>query len=251
METFDNMNIYDQPSDVYDATLSDDYVQKFYAPIRNLVAKHVTSAGASVLDLCCGTGVIAEMLVELPDITYTGVDINRPFLDTAQERMAEARNFTFLQADVMRFEPDEKADIVLLVNAYHHLENSRKSEFLHNIHQLLSPKGVLIVYEMLVAKFLNSREFSNANEEFYLQRIEWIKQHETMSEKKLQAWTNLCALSMKSEEEHKVYYEYIVQDFVSNGFVIAEEHKMWPDEGTEVFDDQHVGDYIFVLKKTA
>jgi len=41
---------------------------------------------------------------------------------------------------------------------------------------------------------------------------------------------------MKSEEEHKVYYGYIVQDFVSNGFVIAEEHK-------------HVGDYIFVLKK--
>jgi SAM-dependent methyltransferase len=240
-------NIYSLPPDHYDSMLSPEFLQRFYSPVGVLVSRYLKSSGTSILDFCCGTGVIAEMLLDLPNIVYTGVDINRGFLEKARERTSASKNFTYVESDVLSFEPGRKFDIVLSINAYHHVENPIKSRFLKKANDLLLPQGLLIVYEILISKFTNEEEFTKANEDFYLKRIEWTKQNESISKKQLEAWLNVCVLSMQAQDEYKVDYDYIVRDFESNGFIISEEIKTWPNEN--LFDDRRVGEYLFLLSK--
>ena len=75
----------------------------------------------------------------------------------------------------------------------------------------------------------------------------WIKRNEIVSKKKLDAWLNICALSMHAEDEYKVNYDYVVHDFNSNGFVISQEIRTWPNEN--LFDDPKVGDCVLLLPK--
>ena len=240
-------SIYSQSPDHYDSMLSIDYVQRFYSPVKDLLSPYLKSSETSILDLCCGTGVIAEILLDLPNIIYAGVDTNRSFLDKARERTLGSKNFTFVQSNVLTFDPGIKFDIALSINAYHHFENRIKSQFLQKANDLLSPHGVLIVYEMLLSKFSNEKEFARANEEYYLKRIDWINRNEIVSKKKLDAWLNICDLSIQAEDEYKVNYDYVVHDFSSNGFIISQEIRTWPNEN--LFDDPKVGDYIFLLTK--
>jgi SAM-dependent methyltransferase len=105
------------------------------------------------LDAGCGRG--AEILGNAalqPDVSFTGVDINRVAIAEAQ-REAERQgltNVTFVEADLMNGEqaalPGDKYDVIFSSGVIHHLSNPLTG--LRNLNNLLAPHGViaLMVY---------------------------------------------------------------------------------------------------------
>jgi ubiquinone/menaquinone biosynthesis C-methylase UbiE len=218
-------------------------------PVRRLVKQLLKPEGGYPLDLCCGTGIIAELICDFPSIAYIGVDINHEFLKRARERMTGFEHFQFLAADLLSFDLDRKFDIILMINGYHHFKNPVKPGILRKVHELLKSAGSFVVYEMCIAKNKTRVEFARANEEFYRKRIEWNKKNEQMTPKKLAAWQNLCDLSSSAEDEYKVDYDYLIRDFQTNGFVNDQVIRIWPPPGEQLFEDPRVGDFLLLFRK--
>lgn len=64
----------------------------------------------SVLDVCCGTGIVAEKLAEL-GLQVHGIDLSEPMIEVAQAMAARtALPMTFEVADASQFELDQKFD---------------------------------------------------------------------------------------------------------------------------------------------
>jgi ubiquinone/menaquinone biosynthesis C-methylase UbiE len=241
------MNVYLQSPDHYDSSLSAEYVDQYYGKVKDLVSQHMKSSGTSVLDLCCGTGVVAGLLTDLPGVTYVGIDINQRFLQRAREKTTGCPHFKFIASDAVALAVKNEFEIILLINAYHHFQNHLKSAVLHNASALLSATGVMIVYETAIPKFSTAKEFAAANRAYYLKRIEWVTQQKHVSEDELDAWQNFCKLSVRAEDEYKVDYDYMMKDFDSSGLTAVHTTKTWPAE--HLFDDEKVGDFIFALTK--
>ena len=204
-------------------------------------------SGTSILDLCCGTGVVAALLTDLRGIKYVGIDINHRFLQRAREKTTGCANFQFIASDAVTFTAKDEFDIILMINAYHHVQNHLKSALLQNACALRSAAGVMIVYETAIPKFSSAKEFAAANRAYYLKRIEWVKRQKNVSKNELDAWQNFCKLSVTAEDEYKVDYDYIMRDFDSSGFTTVHTIKTWPAE--HLFDDENIGDFIFALTK--
>ncbi len=79
---------------------------------KRAIALLAAPKGASVVDLCCGTGDLAFHLVRGdPSLHVTGVDFCEPMLDAARARAPrEARaDVAFVQADVMALPFDDRS----------------------------------------------------------------------------------------------------------------------------------------------
>jgi ubiquinone/menaquinone biosynthesis C-methylase UbiE len=244
-----DFNIYHEPADFYDATLSPEYIDLCYMPARRLIEQLLKPEETSVLDLCCGTGIMAEQIRDLQGLTYLGLDINQEFLRRARERMAGLDHFQFLEADLLTFNLHRKFDIALLINGYHHFKNPVKSQILRKVHKWLKTAGFFFIAEMCIERYETREEFGWVNKDFYHKRIEWIKKNETISPKKLAAWQNVCDLSAAAEDEYKVDYGYIMRDFQTNGFVLDHKIRIWPPEGEQIFEDPEVGEFLFLFRK--
>jgi len=247
-ETYDN--IYEQSPDHYDETLSAEYIALCYKPVRHLVEQQLRPEGVSLLDLCCGTGVMAEQIRDLPGLAYLGVDLNGRFLKRARERLGGSDPFQFLEADFLTFEFDRTFDIILMINGYHHFKDSDKSRVLRKLHALLKPSGSFVVFEMCVARHETREALARANDDFYRKRIDWVKKTESMTPRKLAAWQNHRELSVSAEDEYKVDYDYMLRDFRTGGFVTEHESKIWPPPDERLFEDPKVGDFLFLFRKT-
>ena len=242
-------NIYDQTWDHYDAAISPEYADLCFMPVRRLVEERLNDEGTSLLDLCCGTGEMAEMTRDFKGLEYLGLDVNEEFLSRARERMAGLDNFEFLAADFFTADLGKKFDIILLINGYHHFTNPAKSRILEKTHELLNPGGTFILYEMLITKAGTPEEFARVNSDFYRKRIDWMKETEDMNPKKVAAWENVCTLSATAEDEYKVDYDYLVRGVETAGFEIDAATRIWPYEGEKIFEDPMVGDFLFQLSK--
>ena len=68
---------------------------------RDLAARLVAKAGARVLELACGTGIVTSRLRERMPVgaTLTATDLNEPMLEIARHRLANARGIEWRQAD--------------------------------------------------------------------------------------------------------------------------------------------------------
>ncbi|MFH1255904.1 MAG: class I SAM-dependent methyltransferase [Candidatus Diapherotrites archaeon] len=243
------VSLYRLSPDNYDAMMSTELEKNIFGAVADEIKSCLTSGKNTVLDLCCGTGIVAELLLDEPNIRFIGVDINRTFLESAKKKIKGKRNFEFMQKDARFYMSPLKFDVVVLTSAYHHIENPHKLVLLKKIYEMLNGDGTLVIYEKLISKYANEDEFAKSNEEFYLKRIEYLKRTErkTLGKKALDALMNVCALSASAEEEFKVDYGYLVEDLDKAGFETVKETKIWPEE--DIFHDEKTGDFVFVAKK--
>ncbi len=88
-------------------------------------AAAVTPAAMHVLDIGCGAGNYTLKLLQLlPDLNITLVDLSRPMLDRALQRLAQATtaNVTVAQADIRTLWLGEaRFDIIMAAAIFHHL----------------------------------------------------------------------------------------------------------------------------------
>src|SRR5688572_22113519 len=80
---------------------------------QSFLADIAFPAGANVLEVGCGTGVLTRVLAGLPSVeTVVGVDIATSLLDKARELAAGIPNLEFEQADARSLPfPDERFDV--------------------------------------------------------------------------------------------------------------------------------------------
>jgi ubiquinone/menaquinone biosynthesis C-methylase UbiE len=103
-------------------------------------------AGIRILDVGCGSGGLARLLVE-EGAEVTGIDPNPQAL-TAARTLAPAARFEEAGAEALPFE-DAVFDAVLIVNALHHVPLDAMDRALTEAARVARPGGWLIVLEPL------------------------------------------------------------------------------------------------------
>ncbi len=105
---------------------------------REEILKNLIKSGMKVLDVGCGSGRVLRELVRKTGCFGVGID---PFVTNFEGR--DYRLIRMKAEEVDRL--GEIFDLVYSIHSFHHLENPER--FLKNLHEVLSPKGKLIIFD--------------------------------------------------------------------------------------------------------
>jgi tRNA (cmo5U34)-methyltransferase len=117
-------------------------------------AATTTPHARHVLDVGCGAGNYTLKLLEhLPDLEATLIDLSRPMLDRARERVsrATAGRITTIQGDIREVRlPEGAFDIVLAAAVLHHLRADEEwRDVFAAFHGPLRPGGSVWVFDLV------------------------------------------------------------------------------------------------------
>ena len=102
---------------------ADDWEKNFNSPspVQGAVAAIAgIGPGSRVLDLGCGTGVMAPVYLELGVKRVLALDLAPRMVEIAQGKYVGQPTLEFKCCDACRFETDERFDAVVVYNAYPH-----------------------------------------------------------------------------------------------------------------------------------
>lgn len=124
--------------------------ERFFVPTigepvaKDLIRKAVLQPGERVLDVACGTGIIARLALQKVGTggTATGLDINPGMLAVARSIVPDAITWHEAGAEEMPFS-DEAFDVVICQMGLQFMEN--KSAALEEMHRVLLPGGRLFL----------------------------------------------------------------------------------------------------------
>jgi ubiquinone/menaquinone biosynthesis C-methylase UbiE len=104
-------------------------------------------AGARVLDVGCGTGVLTRRLARRPDVaSVVGVDVAPSLLDRARALCSALPNVTFEQGDATALPfADASYDVVVLDSTLSHVADAERA--IGEAARVLRPNGVLAVFD--------------------------------------------------------------------------------------------------------
>ena len=102
----------------------------------------------TVLDLACGTGRVANKLIDL-GFAYTGVDISPTAIDEAGNTCPRGE---FYVGDIISFSPERRYDLVLALHVFVHLvEDPDWEKALDVVTSSLKPDGLFLLRDPLPA----------------------------------------------------------------------------------------------------
>lgn len=118
-------------------------------------AKRMVPKGKQLLDVGCGAGnYTLKMLSKLPQLECTLVDLSRPMLDRAEERIQETydKKALAIQGDIREVDLPENHYCIILAGAVlHHLRDDTDWEATFTkLYRLLKPGGVLMISDLIV-----------------------------------------------------------------------------------------------------
>ena len=111
-------------------------------------------AATHVLDIGAGAGNYTLKLLQLlPDLNVTLVDLSRPMLDRALQRISEATtaNVTTIQADIRKLRlGEDRFDIILAAAVFHHLRTDAEWQAVFaKCYAALRPGGSLWIVDLI------------------------------------------------------------------------------------------------------
>jgi SAM-dependent methyltransferase len=121
----------------------------------------------NVLEVGCSVGNIAEVLRDVPNLRYTGVDIDEAALATARQSFRGDPRFQFHQGEIERLDlPEASFDFIILSAILHHVDDEGCRRILRACAELLAPLGTIVVTEPVLpvvgdprlVRFFNSIE---------------------------------------------------------------------------------------------
>ena len=128
------------------------------SPLALELVAHAAAATAphasSLLDVGCGAGNFTlKLLQRLPNLDVTLIDLSRPMLDRAAERVraASSGRITASQGDVRDVPLGEsRFDIIIAASVLHHLrEDSEWKAVCEKFHAALQPGGWLWIHDFI------------------------------------------------------------------------------------------------------
>ena len=117
-------------------------------------SKRIVPQAVNLLDIGCGAGnYTLMMLSKIPDLNCTLVDLSKPMLDKALERVSQKtkNQVTILQGDIREVELNENHfDIILAGAVLHHLRDDKDWETtFEKLFKLLKPGGCLMISDLI------------------------------------------------------------------------------------------------------
>ena len=134
---------YDRLASIYDRRWQN-YINKSLSFLVNFAD---IDPSATVLDLACGTGELARLLLEQnPQQQISGVDISESMLEIARNKLKTYPNVSLYRTSVTSLPFDNDSfDLVTCANAFHYFENPELA--LAEMRRVLKPKGELIILD--------------------------------------------------------------------------------------------------------
>ncbi|OCK55013.1 hypothetical protein LMTR3_09570 [Bradyrhizobium sp. LMTR 3] len=134
-----------------DTSVPDNYERYFVPTIGGPASKGLLAAarlkpGERVLDVACGTGVVARAAVDVvgPTGTVAGLDINPGMLATARKQVPSGNSIDWYEASAESMPlPDRSFDVVLCQMGLQFMAN--KPAAVTEMHRVLTPGGRALV----------------------------------------------------------------------------------------------------------
>lgn len=95
-----------------------------YAAERARIGGLISEAakpGVAAVDMACGTGVFSVILLSQPIRCLESVDVSPQALTIARERIGTDARASFVEADFWSFDPQPTPDLIVCIDALHHL----------------------------------------------------------------------------------------------------------------------------------
>jgi SAM-dependent methyltransferase len=102
-----------------DPMLGPEYVDERLRIVQ-LISERATT-GAAALDIACGTGAFSSALLTAPIESLAAVDVSPHALSIARKRIGADRRASLVEGDFWEFVPRRPPDLILCVDALHHL----------------------------------------------------------------------------------------------------------------------------------
>jgi len=117
-------------------------------------AAATTPHARHVLDIGCGAGnYTLKLLEQVSNLDVTLIDLSRPMLDRATDRVGQATTGSIkaIQGDIREIElPDRNFDIVLAAAVLHHLRtDSEWRDVFAAFHRALRPGGSVWIFDLV------------------------------------------------------------------------------------------------------
>ena len=117
-------------------------------------AKSIQPTAINILDIGCGAGnYTLKMLSKLPNLNCTLIDLSKPMLDRAFERVSDKTtgHVEIIQGDIRDVElPGNHFDIILAGAVLHHLREESDWEFVfEKLCHILSAGGCLMIADLI------------------------------------------------------------------------------------------------------
>ncbi|MFH1800877.1 MAG: class I SAM-dependent methyltransferase [Candidatus Omnitrophota bacterium] len=111
-----------------------------------IVAKEYikSQAGDRILDLGCG---IARILNYLPCVEYTGLDMNRRYIEKAKKTYGERGAFVCEEVSAELIDRFKDHDIVLALGVLHHIDDAKAEQLFKIAKSALKAGGRLITFD--------------------------------------------------------------------------------------------------------
>ncbi len=109
----------------------------------------------SVLEIGCGTGITAELLLKSREnIKLTTVDIDNEVIDFAKQNLSSHTNINFIVADALSFVNEQKSnsfDLIVSAFTIHNLTNEYRQSLYKEIYRTLKTGGLFVNADKFVS----------------------------------------------------------------------------------------------------
>jgi len=140
-------------------------------------AKRIKPNAQNLLDIGCGAGNYSlKMLTKIADLNCTLVDLSKPMLDKAKERVSEKTKklVKIIQGDIREIDLKENSfDIILAGAVLHHLrdDNDWETTF-RKLFSLLKPGGCLMISDLITQEIDAVNEYTWERYGDYLESVD-------------------------------------------------------------------------------
>ncbi len=140
-------------------------------------SKRINPKAQYLLDIGCGAGNYSlKMLTKIADLNCTLVDLSKPMLEKAKERVSVKTNSTveIIQGDIREVVlKDNSFDIILAGAVLHHLRNDNDWETtFRKLFRLLKPGGCLMISDLITQETSTVNEYTWERYGDYLESVD-------------------------------------------------------------------------------